>query len=364
MFITDATNLPRVMNCNGSRLMPPSFPATDILDTTKRDEGNAAHWLAQQLFNGDLRSENAVGTKAYNGIIITSDMVTHVDTYLKALDCGEREATTTFSGTGYTINGRCDHWVYRIYADGSMLTVDDFKYGHSWVEPFENWTLIAHAIGLCRNYGLLPDVICLRIHQPRAWHPEGSLREWRISYTELQEYYQWIDKTLNNPTNQLTTGYTWCRRCPALATCPAARAARMNIIDMASPTFTDAMANDALEYDLQTFEVALKFLEAQVDALKELMAHRIKLGQPFNHYATMQNYGNRRWQHGLTPEFLTMTTGIDCTKTSAITPAEFVRRGGRESVVEKLTERPLIGSKLVRIDADKNAKRILGSKKG
>lgn len=356
MLTTDATNLPRLMNCNGSRLMPPSFPAVDI-DPTARDEGNAAHWLAQQWFNGAVDPNALIGQKAYNGTVITGEMVDHVGEYLSTLEAGQMEIETSFGTDHWRVNARADHiaWI----ALTATLIVDDFKYGWRLVEPVDNWTLIAHAIGYCIFHRITPAMIVLRIHQPRPHHPDGKLREWRISYAELMEYYQRINATLTNPANELRTGLAWCAKCHALATCPAARAASMNAIDATSMTFSDDLPNNAMSFELDTLRTAQATLAARLDALEELAAYRIKGGAVIDGYGAETQYANTRWKAGLSAEALTLASGVDCVKPGTITPAEAKRRGMPEAVVKVLTERPITGVKLVRASADKRAKRLL-----
>jgi hypothetical protein len=84
MLIIDATGLPRLMECNGSRLMPPSFPTVD--DPTARDEGTAAHYMAQQIFSGAFTIEELMDRKAPNGFYMTHEMGEYVD----KLSCGAR----------------------------------------------------------------------------------------------------------------------------------------------------------------------------------------------------------------------------------------------------------------------------------
>lgn len=363
MFTTDATRLHRVMNCNGSVNMPASFPDAGVDDPTARDEGNAAHWYAQQWFNnGDAHGRSLIGTKAFNGVIVTAEMAEYVAEYLSGIEvCGEMEAVTTFGNDRWQVNARCDHWALCEVTD--TLYVDDFKYGRTLIDVIGNWALLAHAIGLCILHGVQPRNIILRIHQPRPYHPDGKMREWRLSYTELTGYYQQIDATLSNLRNELRTGLEWCARCHALATCPAARGARMNIIDATSTTFSDEMPNDALGYELDTLRTAKKMLEAQVSALEELATHRLKTGQVIDNYALDNQYAHRRFKAGFDYEFLTAATGVDCsTKPGTITPAEAERRGINAAAIAALTERPLTGTKLVRVSADKRAQRLLGKK--
>lgn len=372
MNTIDATNLHRFMNCNGSHIMPAAFPSIDS-DPTARDEGNAAHWAAQQWLNGrdPATLEN---TKAYNGVIVTGEMLDHVKEYLEALDCGTMEAVTSFGNDQFRVNGRCDHWSFdpnRVigYINGgngnviedveSVLTVDDFKYGRSLVEAENNWTLIAHAVGLCIMHQIAPSLITLRIHQPRPYHPDGKLRAWTITYDQLMQFYAQIAHAMTNPSDELRTGLEWCRKCRALATCPAARSARMNIIDATTSTFTDQLPDDALGYELSIAETAQAMLNAQVDAMKELISHRLKGGAVIDNYAVEPQYANTRWLPGITPEALTLVTGIDCTKPGTITPAEAKRRGMSEAIIKSLTDRPMTGTKLVRVSADKRAQRLL-----
>lgn len=351
-----ADELPRLMNCNGSRLMPASFPLVDA-DITLRDEGTAAHWLAAQWF---VEGPMPAGSKAPNGVIITDDMIDHIGEYIAALDCGEVEAVTSFGMPGeWRINGRCDHW--KVNSENTLI-VDDLKYGWRLVSPEMNWTLIAHACGLISNHQLPVSDVLLRIHQPRPYHPEGKVREWRITTLELSTYWQRIADTMANPSDMLNTGIEWCATCPALATCPAARAARMNIVDASALAFSDDVPNEALAYDLDTMRNAQAMIDAQVSALEELTKHRLRNGAVIDNYALTTQYGHTRWKTGITPEALTMVTGIDCVKPSAITPAEAKRRGLSETVYNSLTERPMTGTKLTRVTADQRAQQLLGKK--
>jgi len=350
-----ATELPRVMRCIGSRNMPAMLPPD--YDHEKRDEGNCADWLAEQWFNG-LAAD--VGTKAPNGYVVTSDMVEHVKSYLEALDCGEMQVETTFSGPGgvWEIRGRADH----IKLAGTTLTIDDLKYGFRIVEPDANWTLLAHAIGYCIRHQVAPDRIVLRIHQPRPYHSDGPLREWSCSYEQLMGYYHQINDRLTNPTDELTTGLDWCAKCHALAGCPAARRASMNAIDASMIAFSEELPNDVLAFELETLEQATGMIKARQDAVSELMTHRIKSGQVIDGYALETRYGHTKWKTGYTGRMLSALTGVDLTADGAVTPAEAKRRGVTPEALTAITERPMIGSKLKRIDPDRAARKMFGDR--
>jgi hypothetical protein len=352
---TTATELPRVMQCIGSINMPAALPPDH--DHEARDEGNAAHWLAKEWFDGRVYAPSAVGTKAYNGYVITEEMVENVHTYLSALDCGAMETETTFDGEGWEVRGRADH----ICCNSHTLTIDDFKYGWRLVSPEENYTLIAHAIGWCIRNQAAPREIVLRIHQPRPYHPDGPCREWRLSYVDLMTYYSAIAKRLSETPDTLQTG-PQCAKCHALATCPAARAASMNAIDASGVAFSDDLPDGVLAYEYETLEQAAATIKNRFEALEELMTHRIKSGNVINGYALKQRLAQTRWKPGLSGVMLSAMTGVDLLKDGIVTPAEAKRRGVSKETVEALTDRPVIGTKLERIDANREARRWFGDR--
>lgn len=354
MIITDATNLPRLMNCNGSRLMAAALPPDH--DQTARDEGNAAHWMAQRIFDG-ASVESLIGTKAFNGLTLTEEMAEHVVSYVSALDCGAMEVPTTHAGFGWQINGRADHIVDNTTL--RTLTIDEFKYGWRGVEPENNWTLISHAVGYCKIHNFAPDWITMRVHQPRPHHHAGKLREWTISHAQLMEFAAQIEATLSNPSDMLVTGIEWCAKCYANPTCPAARKARYNAIDAISTAFDDTLSDEVLSHELDVLRIADATIKMQRDALEELITHKIKGGAIVPNYGLDQQFAHTRWKTGIAPEALSLVTGIDCTKPGAITPAEAKRRGVPEAVIKSLTDRPVTGIKLVRATATERAARLL-----
>lgn len=367
MITVTATELPRVMHCFGSLHMPPAVPGGG--DPTARDEGNAAHWLAEQMFNGAAAH---AGLTAPNGYVITEDMVEHVSQYVSALDCGTMECDTSYAGAGWEVRGRADHLVYRDAAatevNGcqtgylpSCLTIDDFKYGWRIVSPVRNWTLISHAIGWIIRNQQRPDRITLRIHQPRPYHADGPLREWSCSFEELMGYYAQIEHRLTNPTDELVTSLDHCAKCHALATCPAARSASMNALDVMDRVFVDDLPKPVLLREMELMRQAVGLIEARKDAIEELVTHRIKQGEVFDGYVLERRHGQRRWKPGLTGAALSMAAGVDLSKNGIVTPAEAERRGVSKEAIAALTDRPLLDPKLKAVDIDARARAIFGN---
>lgn len=354
MFQIDATHLGRAMNCNGSRLLErPQFP--DNTDTLIRDEGNAFHWLAQEIFEG---RPTAVGTQAYNGVFITAAMVKHAEGYVNALWLGQMEVTTTWGSTHFQINGRADHIGWN--PDTAELTIDDAKYGYGIVEPDNNWTLISHAIGYVKATGIQPSKITLTIHQPRAYHPLGTVRSWSFGYEQLCRYAAQIDHTLTNPTDQLQTGQH-CYKCPSMSICPAYRMASMNAIDATSHAFNDALNADQLAEELELLELASNVITNRKKAIDELALFRVTNGEVIPGRIIDRPKGQTRYRKGITPEALQALIGRDLAERKLPKVSVLRDNGVAEMIVDAITERPEGSARLVKVDINKIAQKKLNA---
>lgn len=353
MLTTTATELPRLMRCIGSRLMDRAVPEAD--NDEARDEGNAADWLAEQMFAGNTVP---VGSKAPNGWVVTDDMVDYISEYVASLPAGgAMQVVTTWGGDAFEVRGRAD-WMG---GDWHMLKVRDLKYGHRIVSPQMNWTLLSHAIGWCINNNVQPQWIELSIYQPRPYHTEGPLRTWACSYEDLLSYHNQVVQRLTNPTDMLVSG-DQCNKCHARFDCPALDRAAWSAVEATTTAFNDAMPNNVLAFERDQMQQAADMLKIKIDAVDELMTHRIKSGQVINGYALQARQGQRRFVSVLTAHALSAALGVDLTTDKMPTPAEAERRGVDKTVLAGLTERPMIGQKLTKIDADAIARRAFGER--
>jgi len=351
MIITDATHLPRLMNCNGSRLLD----APRLLiggDDTIRDEGNAFHWLAQQIYGG---ADINVGRQAYNGVFITADMIEHAKNYISTLLPGEMEIITSFGDDeNFQINSRADHIGYM----NSVLEVTDAKYGYGVVEPDQNWTLIAHAVGWCVNSNTVPDTVMFTIYQPRAYHPLGSRRSWKISYIQLRELYEQIRTTLSNPSDTLQSGLH-CYKCPLMSVCPAYRMASMNAIDATSEAFSDRLTPDELSAELDLIERAFNVISNRKKAIEELALYRVTNGEILQNRMIDRPKGQTRYRKGISAETLQAIIGKDISERKLPSIGKLRDSGIAQTVIDAITERPDGSARLVKVDVNKLAQKKL-----
>lgn len=358
MLKINATDLPRFMACNGSRLMPGANPA--LADTNARDEGNAAHYMATALYTGQHSLEELTDRKAPNGVFMTGEMAEHVAAYQQIWFknhtlIGMEFDTSHDNSPTWVVDGRGDF--IGLYTE-QELHIIDFKYGWRIVEPEMNWTLISHAIGFLKQKQFTPATIRFSIFQPRPHHPDGPMRSWVITHTNLLDLWVLVNAALCAPSDELTTS-PHCAKCPAIVPCPAARLAEMNSIDAIDTIYQDTITNEMLSFTLDNLNRAQDMLNERLKAFEELAKHRIKSGQVVNNYSVGIGYGHNKFKEGMTVEMLQMLTGKDLSKPGIVTPAEAKRRGVNETILATITERPMTGVKLERITASKKAARLL-----
>lgn len=361
MLSLTATELQRFMNCTGSKVMG-GVPPIDQNDELAQ-QGNAVHWLIEQVHNGRFSAEELIDRKADNGVYITPEMVEDTERYIADLKGGQVEVNTSYKDNQdrWEIRGRADG----IKFDGQELIIADFKYGWKIVEPEKNWTLISHALGfMFLNPSVMQNckIVRFRIYQPRPFHPEGQVREWSIGPEELLSvYWLQLEQTLSNPVYQCSTG-DHCYKCEAFTQCPAAQKATMNSIDAAHKPFDAIVTNSELSYILDNLKRAEDMIKQAINAYDDLALQRLKAGQSVKGYIAQMGKGKTVWKKDTDANLIKMITGIDVTSPKIVTPTQAKKLGLSEEVIESYTERPSTGLKLVRMDEAKKAEQLFGKK--
>lgn len=354
MLSLTATELPRFMACNGYKSLGGIEPFNPSTEQT--DEGNAAHWLCEQVYHG-ANAEDLIGQTAPNGLYITADMVEYCREYLQFINSGNCvvEINTSHSDDGWEIRGRADC----IKHVNNELTIADLKYGWRIVEPENNWTLISHAIAYCRKHNIQPTTIVFRIFQPRPFHPQGTVREWTIDYIELMSLYQELSEVLSHPSSTVCSG-SQCYKCQCLSQCPAAQIAAMNAIDVAEIAFDSEIENERLTWMLSNLKRAQEIIKQSYDAYEDLALHRLKDGGTLKGYSIQQALGQTTWNDGITSDVVKMMSGVDVRVDKIMTPAQAKKAGVPEELIKSMTHRPDNGFKLVAIDENKMAQKMFG----
>lgn len=357
MLSLTATELSRFMVCNGSKMLS----GLELLNIPSQitEEGNAAHWLVEQVYKGNFIVEELIDRQAPNGIFITQEMADYVATYLndiKSLSNGAVEIDTSYATDKWSIRGRADFIGYK---DPKTLVVADLKYGWRIVEPSDNWTLISHAIA--KSAGV--EKIEFRIYQPRPYHPKGQVRTATMTIEELRQKYAEMSYALDNPKPESVSG-SHCSYCKSLTQCPAAQIALMNAVDVANVAFDNEVSDGDLSELLKTLKRAKEVISQACTAYEEMAVARLKDGKVLPGYQLTNAVGKTKWV-GKTEdviEYVKMFCDVDISEKTLVTPAKALKMGVPEEVVKSCTERPCTGMKIVEMNENEMGEKLFGKK--
>jgi hypothetical protein len=339
-------------------------------------EGTVAHWVGETcLLDPSVTPESMIGQVHENGVLVDSDMADAVDDYLVEVRSVVRPnvdrlyVEQALSGEWVHPSMReCtpDAWYY--CSETKVLYLWDLKYGWLCVDPVEYWQFVTYLAAILCFLGNV-DIVRIEVVvvQPRPSHPQGRIRRWHTTLSDLGPLFDTLQKALvdatgNNPT--CVTG-SHCRDCKALAMCDAAQLAGYSAVEMSSQAVRHdpSLADIASELDaLKEAEDALKYRKA---ALGVVAISHLNKGALIPGYGLERSYGKQRWK-GDDDEVraLEVMTGVTLFKTVPVTPAQ-AKRNGLDDLTKKIyVETPETGRKLVKIDSTKKATEVFGGALG
>lgn len=357
--------------CPAYPRMAAAYPIDE--ETPESREGTAAHdYLAAQL-NGATGWE--VGTLANNGHPITEEMVDGTqdliaDVAIWRPTCGHRfvvEQRVYMPMIHPTLNwGTTD--IGGADFDKKILFVRDYKFGHGYVDAWENLPLVDYAIGLFRHFAI-PDhvwhewTINAAIFQPRCYHPEGPRKFWVVSgarFMELADSLAHAARKTNEPDAPYNTG-EHCDHCPARYDCPALLACGGVSIDLSRrglPHVLEPIRAGLLRKHISDaidrLEALKSGLDAQIDAF-------IRAGKAVPYADRVQGEGREFWTVPVEEVYiLGDLMGVDARKPDAKTP-EQVRKAIKKlgldpEVISAYSDRRKGEFKIVTVDSNRAAK--------
>ena len=260
--------------------------------------------------------------------------------------------------------GTPDFFLYN--AKKRELIVEDYKSGHGIVEAFENWPAINYTAGLLDELKLddQQTTVRIRIVQPRAFHRDGPIREWKVLASDLRPH---INSLNHNAHEALSDNATFrsgshCKYCPARHTCTASIEAGFNLYEAATQQMPiDATTEElALHYSIVTR--ALEQLEFIKTGTEEQLKSLMRQGENIPGYRRGETKPREKWVRSLDEIFMMGDMfGHDLRKPGAVTPAQARKLGVDAAVIAAYSERPSGAMKLEKDDLSK-AKQIFQKK--
>lgn len=361
--------------CTGYVAMAASYPEAE--DSQHAREGTAAHELGEILIALGIEShpetvtpdirKNYVNKPAANGEIFTGEMFDGAWDYASDVlrEFRARPNATTFSEYGVKAKsvhsesfGTVDQVMYD--PDAQELIIWDYKFGHGIVEAFENWQCINYVAGIFDEFKLEDQytTVRIRIVQPRAFHPEGIIREWATNGAELRGHINTLHnnahKALGPEASTLTGSH--CRYCEALHACPAALEAGMKLYEVAGQPLPVELSDQALGLQLSMVKRAREHLEYLESAYTEQVKSKLRGGSNIPGWGVEPKLGRVKWSKPI-DEVIALgdILGKDLRRPlDAITPSQAIKLGVDKTVVDAYSERPTTGLELKQINTKKS----------
>jgi len=318
---------------------PEREPSADSLD------GDAAHWVAAQAWRHGGTAP-AVGSMAPNGLLVTDEMVegaqllvSHLHSCPGAhLDSVRVEETVSSPNTHPTKNwGTPDYW----FKAGGLLVVLDYKFGHRYIDAFENWQLLSYAAGLIVDDRQL--VVELVIVQPRSYYRDGPIRRWRVNASELRPYFARLREAASAATSdapKATPTVEGCRNCRGRHVCSVLQAEGYLAVDLAVEAAEFDLPDRALGAELRTLHRASLLLDARIAGLKAEAEYRIKAGARVPFWSLELEPGRLSWTMPDEAMVAAQLLGLDIKRPAApITPTQAAKAGMPKDLVALYAER-------------------------
>lgn len=249
--------------------------------------------------------------------------------------------------------GTPDGWEYFPAGTGPrevpVLRVGDYKGGHRFIDEFENWQLIAYAIGVMERLQLSDEHLILEliVVQPRAYRPgETAVRVWRVPAIEIRALVNIAAAAAHAalaPNPIATTGHH-CIDCKARHVCKTLRASTANLVDYSGTAELQPLDPVAMGQELRIIRMALKRLEARETGLAAAVEAALRSGQSVPFFGMKPKQTKLMWRDGVSLDevrALGEMLGISLLKAPAIiTPTQAKDAGVDEAIVLEYAHRP------------------------
>ncbi len=344
------------VKCPGWRAMHDAFPEEG--DNGPAMEGTAAHWVFEQLLAGHDVVEGII---APNGVEVTDEMIDGANMFCDCVGVphnGHVEKRVSMPQIHPENWGTPDFFGLR----NGILRVIDYKFGHKYVEEFENWQMIDYAVGIINFLQIRPEHktdIHLTIVQPRHFGRAGPIRTWETTYDEIVRYagvLRTAALAAMEETPVCVVGGQ-CFYCPGRHACETLQRAVLSVVDQSFTSIPLHLSNEAAARELHAMSRSASLLQSRITGITELLLAQLRAGQTVPGFAAERAQGRQKWMRP--PEeiiALGQLMGIKLDKPAVITPKQAIKAGLPAEIVAPISEEPLGEWKLVEVSNKASSK--------
>jgi hypothetical protein len=357
--------LDTIVHCHGSLALSRANPQPE---TQQTKEGEVAHKVAMLFAMAATNPNVSVLPQLGNiidGVRVDAEMIAGAKLYAEALEgfagnpeqridiwrMSPEEPAAVDPETGEAIPvvfGTPDFWQYA--ENTKTLRITDYKFGHLYVDVFENWQLIAYACGIIdmlvaqHRAFEFEMIVEFMIVQPRCYSADTPVRTWTTSAANLRAYINQAKVAVEDALapNPKTKAGTHCLFCPARGFCKTAHVASTAILEYAGTV--EAMSQNPHEIGLRLnlINAALTMLKGVATGLEEQAMQMIQHGKVVPWFRLGHSQPREIWSKPAEEiAALGALTGKTLTKLDyALTPKQAVKAGIPRAVVDQYATTP------------------------
>jgi len=358
----------RWVHCPGSVALSAAHPIDDA--SPKRAEGTAAAWVAAQVLHGVCL---VPGQLAPNGVAVTNEMLDGADLYQDAvrrvLAPEDMHIEEHMRAPSIHAEAMGDADVWGVAANTGVIHVFEYKFGHRYVEAFENWQGAGYAIAAYERHGEVDEVaqvVEFTVVQPRYFGPHPQVRTWRTSMVALRAMRNQLARAAEvaqRPDPPTRVG-DYCRICPARHVCVTLQTGATAEAEYTGEATPFALNVHQASTELRLLQKAKAIIEAREDGLEIEITAALTRGERSAHFQLSRSTPRETWESSKVESVLGMAAllNVNVTKPPAlITPNQAKKAGLPADLVDSATFRPPGELKLAPIDTNAARKAFGGN---
>lgn len=346
----------RRVQCPGSRQLESLYKTEEQSPAAR--EGTAAHWVAAKLLHQELEMApiEPMPSMTPDGEPITEEMIEGGLLYAKNVTAffvslsRERfetlqiETPLTIDAIHEECGGTPDVW----FSVGNNIHIFDYKYGHKYVDAFQNWQLLEYAVGVAQRLNIWDSGAFLNIRftlgivQPRCFHREGQVRTWAFSGHTLLTHFRYLKDAEEKAMQEHapTSVGNECHGCIARHVCPALENHALGVLDASQLNIPHNLRPQELGRELRYLKQAAALLDARITGLEQEATAMIRRGDRVPHFALESSRGKQEWKYPTANMIeLGKLMGVELAKPAAlITPRQALKAGLPDSLIAAYTE--------------------------
>ena len=243
-----------------------------------------------------------MGIVAPNGEPVTKEMLEGADLYWDAIS--EHNSLPSYSESSLHIEvpidisnilpgmkGTPDVW----FTKDTHLYLYDYKFGHSYIEVFENWQLLEYAAGICLDKDI--TAVTMIIVQPRCYTSQGQVRSWTIKAPQMLEYIKILQRAEQEAISPSAAQRpnSQCHHCSGRHACQALQQVSLNAIDVSMDNSPWELSPLSTGNELRYLKRAAELLEARITGLSKQARSMITRGEFVPWFKLEPTAGREKW---------------------------------------------------------------------